>query len=105
MGLFGTWHEAAKVAEFADSDRKKVVLAGKEIAIFKVDGTFFAVADVCTHARALMVGGLLEGHEIECPLHGARFDVRDGRVLTPPAVKGLATYAVRVEGDAVLVKV
>lgn len=58
-------------------------------------------SDVCTHAYALLSDGWLDGYEIECPLHGARFDVRTGAALTSPAETALATYPVRVAGDAV----
>ena len=101
----GEWIVVARTAEFASTDRKQVCVGGQDIAVFRIGDAYHAVANVCTHARALMIGGLLEGYEIECPLHGARFDVRDGRVLTPPATKGLAVYAVRVESDVVSIRV
>lgn len=105
MGGAGEWVEVARTSEFAGTDRKQVCVGGRDIAVFRVGDAYHAVANVCTHARALMIGGLLEGCEIECPLHGARFDVRDGRVLTPPATKPLAVFPVRVENDVVSIRV
>jgi 3-phenylpropionate/trans-cinnamate dioxygenase ferredoxin subunit len=105
VSLFGRWIEVAKTAEFAAADRKTFRLAdGRDVALFKVGGEYFAVSGVCTHAFAPMAGGIVEDHAVECPLHGARFDLRTGRNLTPPAVRPLAAYEVKVEGDAVRIK-
>ncbi len=70
-----------------------------------VDGTIYAVEDVCTHDGAPLDQGELEGSCIVCPRHGARFDVTSGAALTLPAVLPLPTYPVRIEGDAVYVDV
>lgn len=105
MGLLKRWVEIGKESEFADSDRKQVFVDGKDILVLKIDGRYHAIHNVCTHAFALMVGGIVEGHEIECPLHGARFDIRTGRNLTPPAVRGLAVYDTKVTDGAILVRI
>ena len=70
-----------------------------------VDGVLCAVADVCTHDRGPLGEGRLRGATIECPRHGARFDVRDGHVVAPPAVVALPTYPVRVSDGRVEVGV
>lgn len=99
------WQAAATVAEFADTDRKQWTAAdGRDIGIFKVRGEFFAVSNVCTHAHALMVGGILEDYELECPLHGARFDIRTGKVLCPPASRPLTRYEVKIEDGRIYVR-
>lgn len=105
MGLWKKWVEAAAESNFADTDRKTVFLGGMDILLLKIDGTYYAVHNVCSHAQALMVGGLVEGFEIECPLHGARFDVRTGANLTPPADRPLAVFATRVENGRIWVRV
>lgn len=105
MGLLKKWVEAAKEEEFADNDRKQVFLGGKDILVLKIEGRYHAIHNVCSHAFALMVGGTVEGHEIECPLHGARFDVRTGMNLTPPAVRPLAVFDTKVEGGTVFVRI
>jgi nitrite reductase/ring-hydroxylating ferredoxin subunit len=78
---------------------------GKLIAIYLIEGRYFATENVCPHAYALLSDGWLEGREIECPLHGARFDVESGSLIEGPAECGLRTYQVRVEGDEVFCQV
>ena len=72
------WTPVASLDDFAASDAVKVAVAGKELAIFLVDGAVFATANRCTHGDASLCDGFLEGHEIECPHHQGRFDVRTG---------------------------
>ncbi|MBK4994897.1 non-heme iron oxygenase ferredoxin subunit [Pseudomonas sp. S37] len=76
-------------------------VGGKMIAIYLVDGRYFATENVCPHAYALLSDGWLEGTEIECPLHGARFDIQSGEVLEGPAECGVKTYAVRLDAGEV----
>lgn len=71
------------------------------IAVFNVDGTLFAVEDICTHDGGELAGGPVEGFEVECPRHGARFDLRTGEATHPPAYLPIAKFPVKVEGDAV----
>jgi 3-phenylpropionate/trans-cinnamate dioxygenase ferredoxin component len=75
------------------------------IAVFNVEGALFAVSDVCTHAEASLSEGHVEGQTVECPLHGACFDLRTGEALTPPAVEPVQTFAVVVQDDEVYVEV
>jgi 3-phenylpropionate/trans-cinnamate dioxygenase ferredoxin component len=77
--------------------RVEVVDAGdQEIALCNVEGTLYAIDNVCTHDSGPLDQGELEGNQIECPRHGARFDVRTGRALTLPAVRGVHIYPVEV---------
>ena len=78
---------------------------GKHIAVCNVDGTLYAIDDVCTHDGGPLGEGYLEDHEIECPRHGARFDVRNGKALTLPAVLPVNSYPVQVEGGEIKVEV
>jgi 3-phenylpropionate/trans-cinnamate dioxygenase ferredoxin subunit len=75
------------------------------IAVFNVEGTLFAISDVCTHAEASLSEGQVEGQTVECPLHGACFDLRTGEALTPPAFEAVKTFGVVVQGDEVYVEV
>lgn len=75
------------------------------IAVFNVEGALFAISDVCTHAEASLSEGQVEGQTVECPLHGACFDLRTGEALTPPAVEPVKTFAVVVQDDDVYVEV
>lgn len=84
---------------------KFVEAKGTPIALCNVDGRIFSVGNVCTHDEGPLSGGTLEEYAIECPRHGARFDVRSGKVLCLPAAVPIPTYEVKVEGDEVKVKV
>jgi 3-phenylpropionate/trans-cinnamate dioxygenase ferredoxin subunit len=78
---------------------------GRAIAVFHVEGSFYAIDDGCTHDGGPLAEGELEGAEIRCPRHGARFDVRTGRALCLPAFEPVATHRVEVRGDDVFVAV
>ena len=97
--------EVAKVSEIPVGETKFVEVNGTPVALCNVDGQIFAVGNVCTHDEGALSGGFLEDHAIECPRHGARFDVRSGKVLALPAPLPIPTYDVKVEGDVVKVKV
>jgi nitrite reductase/ring-hydroxylating ferredoxin subunit len=102
----GTWKEAAAVGEFEKTDRKLVDLGDERyIGLFKLDDGYFAIDGMCSHEKALLVLGEVSDHEIMCPLHGARFDLRTGRHLCLPAVRPVASYPVKVEGDKIWVEI
>lgn len=84
--------------------KKLIEIDGIPVAIFNVDGVFYAIEDVCTHDGGNLVEGDLMGNEIECPRHGARFDVRTGAATKMPAFEPVPTYEVQVAGDDVLVE-
>ena len=92
----------ASLDDFAASDAIAVVVAGREIAIYLVDGAVHATDNRCTHGDARLCDGFLEGHEIECPHHQGRFDVRSGAATCAPAKAALQVYAVRLDGERVL---
>jgi 3-phenylpropionate/trans-cinnamate dioxygenase ferredoxin component len=73
------------------------------VAVYNVDGEYYAIEDVCTHDGGPLAEGPLKGHIVECPRHGAQFDVKTGKVLSPPAYTDVASYAVRVVGNEVQV--
>lgn len=99
------FHVVGKVSEFPDPGRQVVEVADRLIALFHVGGKFYALDDVCTHDGGPLAEGMLDGYQIACPRHGARFDIRDGRALTLPATRGTVSHEVRVSGDDVLVRV
>jgi nitrite reductase/ring-hydroxylating ferredoxin subunit len=96
------WRRVARASELRPGEARRVVLDGIEIALCNVDGELFAVDDVCTHAYASLSEGLLCGAELECPLHGGRFDVTSGRALGGIVSEDLRRFALKVEGDDVL---
>ncbi len=100
--------EFVKVATTSDIEPGTVKVyeaGGKQIAICNVDGTFYAIDDVCTHDGGSLDQGELEGDQIECPRHGALFDVKTGKALTLPAVMPVQSYPVQVDGNDIKVEV
>lgn len=91
----------ATVDELADGDRLIVDIDGDPIAVFNLAGQYYAIMDICSHDDGPVAEGPLEGHKIECPRHGAHFDVRTGEVLSLPAVVDIPAYPVRVEGEEI----
>jgi nitrite reductase/ring-hydroxylating ferredoxin subunit len=98
------WVRVAALADLADGAAFATKLGQRPIALYRLDGKVHALDDVCTHALALLSQGFIEDGAVECPLHGARFEIATGRCLAPPASADLRTYAVRVEGDEVYVR-
>lgn len=94
----------AKVGEIPVGERRIVRLDDREVAIFHLDDGFYAIEDVCTHDGGPVAEGLLEGDVIECPRHGARFNVRTGAALSLPATSPVPTYKVRVQGEDIQVE-
>ncbi|HEX7035628.1 MAG TPA: Rieske 2Fe-2S domain-containing protein [Pseudomonadales bacterium] len=93
------------VTALADGEMTACRVEGVEILVCRVDGRFYACANRCTHAGQALHTGRLRGWRLGCPLHGAWFDVRDGRCLQPPAEVGLVTYPVLIERGRVQVDV
>jgi 3-phenylpropionate/trans-cinnamate dioxygenase ferredoxin subunit len=100
-----TFVKIADVDELQPGERKVVEVGGHYIALFNIGGEFFAIADVCTHDGGPLAEGQLAEHVIECPRHGATFDVRTGEVLSFPAITPVPSYQVKIEGGEVLVAV
>jgi naphthalene 1,2-dioxygenase system ferredoxin subunit len=90
------WVRAAARSDLAEGEVIGVEVAGRSIALYDADGNLFATDNICTHAYACLSDGWLDGEVIECPLHAARFDIRSGKVLDPPATEDLKTYPVRI---------
>ena len=100
------WVEVAEISEFKETDRKLVDLGGdRQIGLFKLPDGFYAVSAWCSHQKSSLVHGDVNNHEIECPLHGARFDLKTGRHLSLPAVRPIARFDVKVDGNKILLKV
>jgi 3-phenylpropionate/trans-cinnamate dioxygenase ferredoxin subunit len=96
--------DVAAAAEIEPGTLRSAEVAGFKLLICRVGDEYFAIENKCSHTGALMTRGRIRGDCILCPVHGARFRLRDGRHLTPPASSGLRTFALRVEGGRVLVK-
>lgn len=100
-----SWIEVAKVSEVPDPGKTLVEVEDQLIALFHTDGSFYALDDVCTHDGGTLCDGQLEGFEIACPRHGAKFDIRTGKHLTMPATCPTVAHEVKVDGDQVYVKI
>ncbi len=96
--------KVAKISEVPPGTRKLVDFEEVTVALFNLDGQFYCIEDVCTHDGGPVAEGELDGFSIECPRHGALFDIRDGAVLSMPAVTPVPTYEVKVEGDDIFVE-
>jgi 3-phenylpropionate/trans-cinnamate dioxygenase ferredoxin subunit len=91
------WIDVAPADGLAPGAWKTVDVESWLVAVFNLDGEFFAIEDVCTHDGGELTGGEIEDGCITCPRHGARFDIRTGAVLSPPAYENILTFPVRVE--------
>ena len=92
---------AVSLADLPLGRSRRCTIDGHGVLVCHVGGDVFAIADTCTHDRGPLGEGRLHGFTVECPRHGARFDVRDGSVKAAPAVRPVPTYPVRVRDDAV----
>ena len=93
----GRWVSVAKVGDIAEGGVKVTRIGDQDVAVFHVQGGYYAIDDICTHDGGELASGILEDTVIECPRHGARFDVRTGAVLSMPAVTGVTSYDVRIK--------
>lgn len=97
------WIDVAPAGEMPPGDWRTLEVEGVLVAVFNLDDAYYAIEDICTHDGDTLTGGALDGCEIVCPRHGARFDVTTGEALTPPAYEDLPTYPVRVHDGVVQV--
>lgn len=98
------WQRVASVGDFGDDDVICVQAGGRRIALYNVDGEYYATDDMCTHGKASLCEGFLDGYMIECPLHQGLFDVRDGSPQGTPVTEAVTAYPVRVEGEDILIE-
>lgn len=99
------WVDVVAETALAEGEHVIVDVDGYDVAVFKIDGQFYAIEDVCTHDGAEIASGELEGDEIVCPRHGARFCVKTGQVKCAPAYEDVATFPVRIEAGRLQVGV
>ncbi|WP_036249141.1 non-heme iron oxygenase ferredoxin subunit [Methylobacter sp. BBA5.1] len=98
------WIDVIDQNALADGEHIVVDVDGTDVAVFKIEGRFYAIEDVCTHDGAEIASGELDGCEIVCPRHGARFCVKTGAVKAPPAYEDIDTFPVRIENGRVQVR-
>ena len=96
------WHRVCALADVPPGNCFRAEIEDEDILLVNVDGDLYACSNICSHDYAVLHEGELEGEQIICPLHLARFDARTGEALSPPAYEALTTYPVRVvENDYV----
>ena len=98
------WIDAGPAATLSDGQTLSIARGRRVIAIVRSGEEYFAIEDICTHDGANLTGGAVEGAEIICPRHGARFCLRTGAALTPPAYEPVRTYEVKIEGGNLWVR-
>ena len=98
------WVDVARVDDFPPGTVRTVEIEGTPIAVFNLNGHYYAIEDVCTHEAETLSDGAVEGEEIVCPRHGAHFSIVTGAALSPPAYEPVTTFPMQVEGGMVMVK-
>jgi nitrite reductase/ring-hydroxylating ferredoxin subunit len=99
------WVRVAAKGDVAEGACIGVRLGEKEVAVYHMDGEFYATDNVCSHEYALLTEGWMENGCIECPLHAAQFDIKTGKALSAPADEDIKVYPVKIEGDDIMVQI
>jgi nitrite reductase/ring-hydroxylating ferredoxin subunit len=97
--------KVATTQEVPPGRAKQVAVGGCQVALFNINGTYYAIDNTCPHRGGPLAEGDLAEAEVTCPWHGARFDVRTGSHLSPPAARGVTAFPVQVVGDEIQVDV
>jgi 3-phenylpropionate/trans-cinnamate dioxygenase ferredoxin component len=97
-----TWIPVGPAVKIAPGDYAQLEIEGSLVAVFNICGTFYAIDDLCTHDGGELAGGALDGDVVICPRHGARFCLRTGAALTPPAYEPVRTYPTRVTDQGIV---
>lgn len=98
------WVDVVNETALANGEHVVVDVDGTDVAVFKIDDCFYAIEDVCSHDGAEIASGELDGDEIVCPRHGARFCVKTGAVKSAPAYENISCFPIRIEQGRVQVK-
>jgi naphthalene 1,2-dioxygenase system ferredoxin subunit len=99
------WIDIVSKDDVPEDDVMGIDINAKSIALYQVDGEIFATDNICTHGNARLCDGFLEGHEIECPLHQGKFDIRNGKAMCAPLTEDIQIYPVKIEGGRVFVEI
>ena len=98
------WIDAGPITDLAEGQAISIAVGRRMIAVVRSGGAYFAIDDVCTHDGAELTGGAVEGTEIICPRHGARFCLKTGEALSPPAYEPVRVYPTKAEGGHLWVR-
>ena len=97
-------HCVCRVSEIAEGTARSVEIGDRQLAVYNIGGTFYATDNRCTHARAYLSEGFIEGDAIECPLHGGRFHIPTGQPLSPPVRTPVCVYPVQVIDNEIYIQ-
>jgi 3-phenylpropionate/trans-cinnamate dioxygenase ferredoxin subunit len=97
MGSFVKWIDAGPTADLHDGQAMTLPVGRRLVAVVRSGDEYFAIEDICTHDGAELTGGAVEGTEIICPRHGARFCLRTGEALSPPAYEPVRVFETKIE--------
>ncbi len=95
----------ASVTGIKDGEARKIEVDNKSIALFMIEGEYFATDDTCTHEKASLSGGEIDGDTITCPQHGARLNIKTGQAMTLPAMFPVKTYQIKVNGNDIMINI
>jgi 3-phenylpropionate/trans-cinnamate dioxygenase ferredoxin subunit len=101
----GRWFDVAAADDLPPGSRRVVDADGLQVAVFNLNGELYAIEDVCTHDGGDLASGNVEGDSIACPRHGAKFCIRTGAVLSPPAYEDVNTFPARVADGLVQIEI
>jgi 3-phenylpropionate/trans-cinnamate dioxygenase ferredoxin subunit len=100
-----SWQRVGSTSDITDDQPLSAQVGERYIGVYRLGDDYYALEDICPHAEALLSQGFVEGEEIECPLHGARFHIPSGRCTQEPGGRDLHTYPIKIEDGMVFVKV
>ncbi len=100
----GDFIKSATKSEISDGEKRLIEVDDQLVILFRIGDDFFCIDDVCTHDGGTLSDGEFSGCEIECPRHGARFDVRNGNAMCMPATQDTVAHEVKIEGDDILIR-
>ena len=95
------WVDVAPIDELQPGDHKSIEIGYEQIIIFNIDGEFYALQDHCTHDGGVLSDGVIDGEQIMCSRHGARYCIKTGEVQGPPAFESIATFPLRIQNDII----
>lgn len=96
--------KVAKKQEIPDGTMKEVKCNEESVCLANIGGKYYAIGNICTHEGGPLAEGTLQDFEVECPWHNARFDMRTGEVLSPPAERSVPAYEVTVKEDGIFIR-
>ena len=98
------WTNVGDMREIGSGEGRAFEVAGRKIAVFNLDGNFYALDDACPHRGGPLSEGSVSEGSVSCPWHSARFDIKTGQHLSPPASRGVSSFPIKNEGTQIQVE-